>query len=182
MANGVSSKFGAEMYMHPALLTQLEPAEIEREFVKPLLKAIAQFIIGRGGGMTPMASPIGRHFTKSNKERYGFAPLKPEYAKWKKKKVGNKPILVLTATWKKAAVFGAQIKSLGKKGYSVRATKAPHYAKYVEYGTKNMPARPAFTLNAEDRKAALEYGQEVAEDLAGDLISFTSTGSMVKVV
>jgi len=181
MANSVGNKFDVEMRVHPALVQAFTKAEIEKQFVKPLYLAIANYIVGRGGGLTPMASPIGRHFTKTNKDRYNFAPLSPKYARWKRRKVGNKPILVLSGAWKKAAVYGSRIKSRGKKGYSIQAHKAPHYAEYLEEGTAKMPARPAFTLNNEDRDVVLKHAKEVAKDLAGDLIDI-SQGASVKVV
>lgn len=157
------------MTVNRSLLNLMKQDEFERQIMKPVLLAMAKHVVGKNEGETPAASPIGRHFTKSNQARYEFAPLSPKYAAWKKKKVGNKPILVLTGAWKKSAAYQNTIKATGNK-VSVKPSNPPAYAKYLEHGTKKMPARPAYTLNEEDRGRLNDYLKKLVHDLVGDMV------------
>lgn len=162
--SGISNKVGVRLDINRELFNALKPENVQKK-VKQVLVAAAKHIVGKNVGETAMASPIGRHFTKSNKDRYNFAPLTPAYAKVKKRKVGNKPILVFSGTWKKSAISGT-VKATDK-GAIVSANNPPGYAQYLEEGTGKMSARPAYTLNQEDRDDLDKFIRQVVDDLFG---------------
>jgi len=162
----VSRELNIELKVSKGLLEFLQGEGVQI-LVDQIYDAVAKHVVGQNEGEDPRSSVIGRHFTKSNKDRYGFAPLSPKYAAWKRKKVGNKPILILTGAWKKAALMVKVRKR--KKGVTVTPKKPPHYAKYLEHGTPKMPARPAFTANREDRREISRFVQAFVDDKFGKM-------------
>lgn len=136
------------------------------EFVIELLTAAAEYFSGQSADQK--RSPLYRHFVRTNRKRYEFARLSPKYAKAKRAKVGQKPILVLSGDWKNNAL-AVTLDQTGRAKISVKPTAQPHYAQYLEKGTAKMPARPAFTMNTEDRIKMNEYLQRIVADKVGEL-------------
>jgi len=175
----VSRQVKVELHVSRSFKAMLEDAGAWQEWCLDFLEAGAKHLVGGHEGETPSASAIGRHFTRSNKERYGFAPLSPQYAKRKRKLVGNKPILVFSGKWKKAAL-DAKVLRRGKQ-VVLKPRRKPDYADYLEKGTKTMPARPAFTLNAEDRRGLGKFWNRYLKDSTGELAS-AMVGDLERVV
>lgn len=173
----VENHFELDLQVSRSLLEALQPGAIEKS-MDDLYISVGNFIGGNNEGQTSGTSIIGRHFTKSNKERYEFPPLSPKYAKWKKKKVGNKPILVFSGRWKKLALMN-ETRKVGGGKFVLRPVHAPSYAKYLEKGTPKMPARPAFTVNREDVEKIVNYARRVVKGWWGKL---ANVQEMVKVV
>jgi hypothetical protein len=174
----VTRGLSIEMTMNSGLAAMLSKDGCD-DLQKRVLQAAATFIAGqrRGGGQPP----IPKHFTRNNVKHYGFAPLSPVYAAWKRRKVGNKPILVFSGAWKKAATKN-KITEPGKKGtVRVSPQRPPHYAKYLEHGTKKMPARPAYTLNDDDRRATMKFLEKAIPEIADGWVK-AHEGNMVSVV
>ena len=174
----VKNKLSIEMKVSQGLL-DLQNQGVVKDLVTTILKEVANYLVGRSEGITPMQSPIGRHFNRNNAQNYGFAPLSPEYAAAKKKKYGNKPILVRTGLWKKQALQGSVKKTA--KGVVLKPNNPPPYAKYLEHGTEKMPARPAYTVNAEDEINLQGFIDRVVQDTFAELMS-VNINNMKKVV
>ena len=158
-----------EMTIEQGLETELGPDGVQR-IVSNIYQEAGRFLVGRGSGRANFGlSPIDRHFAKTNEQRYGFAPLSPQYAKWKKKHFGNKPILVRTGAWKQSATNSTVVST--PDGATVAPSNPPAYAKYLEKGTKKMPARPAFTINEEDENDLDNFLNRFAQEFLNERIT-----------
>ena len=172
----VTKGLSIELKVNSGLAEMLSKNGID-DLQKRVLMAAAMFITGQSRGSANV--PINKHFTRNNVAHYGFAPLKPVYEAWKRRKVGNKPILVFSGKWKKAATQN-DITERGKL-VRIKPKNPPNYAKYLEKGTKKMPARPAYTLNDDDRKNTMRFLDKAIPEIADKWVE-AHEGSMVSVV
>ena len=173
----LKNKFDIEMKVNESVLKALKPTAIAN-LIEVIYRETGKAIIGKEDNRGHfMSSPLGRHFAKTNKDRYGFKELTPKYAKWKRRKVGKKPILHLHGVWRESAK-SSEITSTSD-GAKVAPQSPPMYAEFLEYGTKKMPARPAYTLNEEDIEYIDNWLNQFTEDFLAEGIS---VGVMKKVV
>ena len=177
--SGVSRQVRAELHVSRSFKAMLEESGKWKDWALEFVEAGANHVVGAHEGENPAASAIGRHFTASNQARYGFAPLSPKYAARKRRLVGNKPILVFSGKWKKAALDA----KVTRRGPTVvlEPKRPPDYAEYLEEGTDKMPARPAFTLNAEDRQDLHRFWGKFLKDSVGELAT-AMVGDLERVV
>jgi len=108
---------------------------------------------------------IGQAFeTKGQSIGYKWKPLSPAYAAWKSRHFPGRPLLVLRGPMKRSLTSSSSRNAIFNRtgGRQLILGTRIKYAKFHQYGTSKMAARPMFKV---DQGLVNAWAKEMAKDV-----------------
>jgi len=108
---------------------------------------------------------IGQAFeTKGQSIGYKWKPLSPAYAAWKSRHFPGRPLLVLRGPMKRSLTSSSSRNAIFNRtgGRQLILGTRIKYAKFHQYGTSKMAARPTFKV---DQGLVNAWAKEMAKDV-----------------
>lgn len=147
---------------------QLDAAEL-KEAVEAITVEGAKFIVGQRSEAPDKRSPLGRHFVRTNRRRYDWPELSPQYAAFKRRKFGkNLPIMVRTGDLRDAALGDATKITATSDGVTIELT-VPDYGPFHIAGGPKLPRRDWTEPNDEDVQNTADFMDKLAQAMFDDL-------------